>query len=126
MRVLLDTHIVLWDFADDIRLSQAARQIVSDPENEVYVSAASAWEAAIKKALGKLDMRQDFEKVAMDSGFVSLDITLKHAAAAGALPRHHDDPFDRMLIAQAMIEKLTLLTADRRLAAYGDFVKLVV
>jgi len=121
--VLLDTHVLLWWLANDARLSPSARRIISDPTNRVFVSAASAWEISIKRALGKLQAPPDLEAAAAQSHLETLPISLKHAAAAGALPAHHADPFDRMLVAQAQLEGMTLLTHDRRLAAYGPFIK---
>ena len=118
MRLLLDTHVLLWWLAD-IDLSAEARQAIADPSNDVAISAASAWEIAIKRALNKLSAPDDLAAQVENSGFTALPIHISHALAAGALPRHHDDPFDRMLIAQAKIEGLTLTTRDERFAAYG-------
>lgn len=119
MRLLLDTHALLWWLADDGRLSPPARDAIADGANLVAVSAASAWEISIKKALGKLQAPDDLPAAIDDCGLQPLPITLHHAALAGALPRHHDDPFDRMLVAQAMHEGLTVVTADPAFAAYG-------
>ncbi len=104
------------------RLSEPSRELLRDAENELFFSAASAWEIAIKAAAGKLRLPQPpaayvSERIAEDQ-LIVLSIQLAHALAAGELPRHHHDPFDRLLIAQAQIEKLTLLTADRQLAPY--------
>lgn len=118
MRLLLDTHVVLWWIAN-YALSAEAREAISDPSNDSMVSVASAWEMAIKRALGKLDMPDDLGYQLARHGFVPLSINLAHALAAGALPRHHTDPFDRLLIAQAQIEGLTVVTRDVRFAAYG-------
>lgn len=117
LRLLLDTHVLLWWLADDPALSRAAAQVIAS-EPLVFVSAASAWEIAIKRALGKLEAPDDLEAAVDASGFVELPIRFDHAVLAGALPRHHDDPFDRMLVAQARCESLTLVTADPRLARY--------
>ena len=119
MRLLLDTHALLWWLADDPTLSRAARRAIAAVESRVYVSAASAWEISIKRALGKLDAPPDVEDQVEVSGFEPLSITIGHASAAGALPAHHDDPFDRMLIAQAMAEDLIVVTRDPRFAPYG-------
>jgi len=116
--VLLDTHVLLWWLEDDKRLSLPARDAILAAE-EVRVSAASVWEIAIKRALGRLDVPADYLDYVEQTSFRPLPITFQHADLAGALPRHHDDPFDRMLVAQARIEGLTLVTADRRLGDYG-------
>lgn len=118
MEVLLDTHVVLWWLAEDPRLSETMRTHIADPSNYPIVSAASAWEAAIKQALGKLKLDADLQESVERCGFRRLPVTFAHAAEVRALPAIHRDPFDRMLIAQARVENLPLLTADRRLAAY--------
>ena len=117
MRLLLDTHVFLWWRANDRRLSQRARSAIGEAEI-VFVSAVTAWEAAIKAALGRLRYPDTVESGAEASGFEKLSITLSHAERAGQLPRHHADPFDRMLVAQAQAEGLTLVTRDRRLQRY--------
>ena len=119
MNLLLDTHILLWGLANDVQLSKRARSAILDA-NKVYVSAASAWEIAIKAALGKLRAPDDLESQMASAGFLELPISIAHASAAGKLPRLHPDPFDRLLVAQAQIESLTLLTNDRALKAYGE------
>lgn len=123
MRLLLDTHALLWWFTDDARLSTAARQAILDPSNEILVSAASAWEIATKQRLGKLDgvpsaARQYGELVAAD-GFVHLPITAAHALQAGGYPNAHRDPFDRMLAAQSELESLVLVTCDAAFDSFG-------
>lgn len=118
MNLILDTHVLLWWLGKDPRLPKAARNAISDSD-EVYVSAASAWEIAIKVSIGKLTFRGDLEEHLELNNFRPLSVTIAHAKAAAALPRHHGDPFDRMLAAQARAESLTLLTADTRLRAYG-------
>ena len=125
MTVLLDTRILLWWLAKDKALSTDASRIIRDGSNRVLVSAASAWEIAIKRALGKLDAPMELEAAIEESELETLPISISHAVTAGTLPRHHADPFDRMLVAQAKLERVTLLTHDRRLLAYGDFVELV-
>jgi PIN domain nuclease of toxin-antitoxin system len=118
VRLLLDTHVLLWWLADDDRLPDGAREAVNTAQ-EVRLSAASVWEIAIKRALARLDVPDDYLD-AVDAGEIGLlPITGQHAEIAGALPRHHDDPFDRMLVAQARADELTLVTADRRLTDYG-------
>lgn len=119
MRLLLDTHAILWWLAHDPTLAPAAREAIEIPANDVYVSAASAWEISIKRALGKLNSPADLEGQLANHGFRPLPITIGHASAAGALPRHHSDPFDRMLVAQAMLETLVLVTRDARIGLYG-------
>ena len=120
MKVLLDTHAFLWWLGDDPTLSPAAREAIRNPDALVHVSAASIWEIAIKVTLGRLDVQDsDCAAEIEANGFVELAITARHAQTAGALPRHHDDPFDRMLIAQAQLENLVLITHDRRLRRYG-------
>jgi PIN domain nuclease of toxin-antitoxin system len=118
-RLLLDTHVVLWWLIDDARLGPLARKLIADPDNTVFVSAASGWEIAIKQALGKIDVPPDLDAEMMREGFASLPITFFHGQQAGALPPHHRDPFDRMLVAQAQAEGLLLVTADPQFGAYG-------
>jgi PIN domain nuclease of toxin-antitoxin system len=117
VRLLLDTHIVLWWLAGR-KLEPLAGSAIADPANEVYVSAVSAWEMSIKTALGKLRAPSDLESVIDVAGFIPLSVTLSHGLAAGALPRHHEDPFDRMLIAQARAEALTIATRDPQFDNY--------
>lgn len=117
MRLLIDTHVLLWWLADDDRLPAGVRETVSTAL-DVRLSAASVWEIAIKRKIGRLEVPGDYLD-AVDAGQIDLlPITAQHAEIAGALPRHHDDPFDRMLIAQARADDLTLVTADRRLTDY--------
>ena len=118
MRLLLDTHILLWWLAKSPQLSKSAHADIIDAE-VIYVSAASAWEMAIKTASGKLQVPDDLEAKVRSHGFLELPVQIAHATAAAKLQRHHGDPFDRMLIAQASLESLTLLTSDAKLAAYG-------
>ena len=124
MNLLLDTNVLLWSLLDSPRLSAKARKAIVDAPF-VYVSAASAWEIAIKRALGKLVCPDDLEGALRATQFSPLAVTVPHALAAGALPRHHDDPFDRMLIAQAKAESLTQMTGDARLSDYGARVMVV-
>ena len=120
MRLLLDTHAYLWWLDDDPHLTAAAREAVANPRSIVFISAASIWEIAIKAHLKRIRLRNpDLTAEIEANGFVELPIGARHAQHAGALPRHHDDPFDRMLVAQAELEELTLVTHDRRLRAYG-------
>jgi len=115
--ILLDTHVLLWWLGASGRLSKKTRRTITECAS-VYVSAATVWEIAIKRALGKLEIPDNLEETLAANSFVPLPISVSHAIAAGRLPRHHDDPFDRMLVAQAALESLTLLTADARLKAY--------
>ncbi len=119
MRLLLDTHALLWWLADDPALSRSARDAIAAADSEVFVSAASAWEISIKTALGKLTAPSDLEHQLQSSRFEPLSITIAHGYAAGSLPRHHDDPFDRLLLAQAKAEDLVVVTRDRRFDLYG-------
>lgn len=122
MRLLLDTHILLWLMSDSPRLSRQARATIVSA-TEVYVSAATIWEIAIKFRLGKL--REDPETIVEKleaAGLRELDVNYRHALATAQLPRLHGDPFDRILVAQAITEPLHLLTVDARLAAYSELV----
>jgi PIN domain nuclease of toxin-antitoxin system len=116
-KLLLDTHVFLWWRANDPLLQEPARSAIAEAD-VVFVSAATAWEAAIKASLGRLDLPDTIESGVENSGFEKLLISFSHAEAAAALPSHHGDPFDRMLVAQAVSEDLTLVTHDRRLEAY--------
>ncbi len=119
MKLLLDTHVLLWWLDDNPVLTEEVRAAIRERHTTVFVSAATVWEIAIKQTIGKLDTPGDLEEAVVASRFEPLPITFNHAAVAGKLPRHHDDPFDRMLVAQAQIERLTLVTHDKRLGAYG-------
>lgn len=118
MNLLLDTHTLIWVFSNDPKLSAKARAAIIDPNNTVFVSAVTAWEIAIKKAIGKLKAPGNYEEGLKRYRFTPLDITATHALAVEHLPTHHNDPFDRLLIAQAQLEKLTLVTRDQRFKAY--------
>ena len=118
-RLLLDTHAVLWSLSAPDKLIRTARTALEDAGNEVFVSVVSGWEIAIKRALGKLHAPDDLEAGIRRQGFVPLLMTFHHAELAGALPPHHADPFDRMLVAQAQAEGLVLVTRDARMALYG-------
>ena len=117
MRVLLDTHVFLWWALDDPRLGVSARGAIG-AASEAFVSIVTAWEIAIKRAIGKLDVLPLSADLLDSHGFTLVPATLEHAALSSELPLHHRDPFDRMLIAQAHYEGLTLVTHDRRLFAY--------
>lgn len=117
MNLLLDTHALLWWLADE-ELTAEARAAIETPDNGVLVSAASVWEIAIKRSLGKLRTGNDLVGAIGASGFEQLAITFEHAEAAGALPAHHADPFDRMLIAQAQALGLVIVSRDRAFDRY--------
>lgn len=128
MRILLDTHIALWALIDSPRLPRKARELILDAQNPIYFSAASVWEIAIKHRLSRGDMPvsgHEARRLFLEAGYVELLISSSHAAATGDLPSHHADPFDRILVAQAISEPLRLLTRDSQLPAYGDFVEFV-
>lgn len=116
MNLLLDTHVLIW-WDEGRKLSAGARRAIKDAD-VVYVSAASAWEVAIKIGLGRLRPSRTVEQATLESGFLELPVTFRHAEGVVALPAHHRDPFDRLLIAQAGIEDLTLVTRDPVFARY--------
>ncbi len=122
MRVLLDTHVLLWWLFDDPALSKRARDIIADPDNDVLVSSVAGWEISTKHRLGKLPEAEeavtDLATLLRRARMEVLPITLEHALAAGALPGPHRDPFDRMLMAQSRLEKLPLLSSDRVFKQY--------
>jgi len=123
MRILLDTHVVLWWLNDDAQLGKKARCLIGDPANTIFLSSVCTWEIWLKKSLGKLKLPDDFDKWLAKEEFEPLPLTAAHTRLVAELPWHHRDPFDRMLIAQAMACDLTLLTSDARLKKYGSFVK---
>jgi PIN domain nuclease of toxin-antitoxin system len=117
VRLLLDTHVVLWWLTDDATLSDEIKTML-DHEPDVYISPATIWEVTIKQAIGKMPAPADLPEQIRDSGFRELPIVARHAMAAGRLPPHHRDPFDRMLVAQAQVEELTLVTRDPEIQKY--------
>jgi PIN domain nuclease of toxin-antitoxin system len=117
VNLLLDTHVLIW-WDEGRRLATEARRAIADADS-VYVSAASAWEVAIKTGLGRLRPIRTVEQAVDESGFLELPVTFRHAERVGKLPPHHRDPFDRLLIAQADVEELTLVTRDAVFARYG-------
>ena len=128
MNLLIDTHLILWAAGDPDRLSEEARQLLLDSANELYYSAASLWEVTIKRTLGRSDFQVDprrLWRMLPVNGYRELPIAGEHAIAVEALPLLHNDPFDRLLLAQARVEGLTLLTVDQQLAEYGAPVRLV-
>lgn len=125
MRLLLDTNVLLWVVAGSARISRLHGQLL-DPQNEVFVSTASLWEVAIKSALGKLDVDVVLlRRTVLDSGYVELPVLGVHTEALVRLPPIHKDPFDRLLVAQAITEPMRLLTSDRVLAEYGAHVEVI-
>ena len=123
MNLLLDTHVALWAITDNPKLSQKARELILSPRNNVWVSAANIWEIAIKHALGKGDMPisgQDAMRYFNKAGYRFLAIEAEHAIAVEDLPLHHHDPFDRILVAQALVEPMRLMTHDSLVAVYSD------
>jgi len=118
MKLLLDTHILLWWLEDDPLLSEHARTAIADSDNLIILSAVVIWEIRIKQALGKLDIPTDFYEVIKEQAFEIIPVTADHAYAVGDLPLHHRDPFDRMLIAQAKSEGFTILTHDAAFRKY--------
>jgi PIN domain nuclease of toxin-antitoxin system len=122
MNVLIDSHVVLWWFSRSRQLSRPARAILEDPQTRVYVSAAAAWELAIKVNLGKLAARslvEDLPQLLFEEGFRRLAISMDHALRAGMLPRHHNDPFDRMLVAQSQALNCPIVSSDTVFDSYG-------
>ncbi len=118
MRYLLDSHVFLWWLQNDLRLVPSVLDLIKDPANQIWVSAASIWEIGIKQANGKLRVPEGLSEQISLEGFKPLNISVEHAQLAARLPKHHSDPFDRMLVAQAMLERLKLVTADRHLKSY--------
>lgn len=118
MRLLLDTHILIWAVLDDPSLSARHREALTAPDVEIFISAVSVWEVAIKRALGKLSVPVELFDEARNAGCRPLELSWEHARAVETLPSHHADPFDRMLIAQAQLEGLTLLSSDKQFTAY--------
>jgi len=118
-RLLWDSHTFLWWLKNDPRLGPKARDVIGDERNTVFVSAASGWEIAIQKTLGKLEAPDSLDAIVEEEGFSHLPITFFHGEQAGTLPLHHRDPFDRMLIAQAQAEGLVIVTDDLQIPQYG-------
>ena len=120
--MLLDTHAFLWWISDDRRLSDRAREIIGDGCNELYFSAASGWEISIKAGLGRLKVPEDLQRFIADqlsrNAIQVLPIHLSHALHTGSLPGHHRDPFDRILVSQALLEKMPLLSSDPQISRY--------
>lgn len=121
MKLLLDTHVLLWAAGEPARLTTSARRLLNNADNELLFSAASLWEIAIKRTLGRDDLRVDprlLRRGLLDNGYVELPITSEHAVGVDVLPPLHRDPFDRLLVAQALAEGVTLVTSDAQVARY--------
>lgn len=121
MKLLLDTHLLLWAAVEPSRLPKVVHDLIEDLDNVLYFSAASVWEVAIKSAMGRADFSVDsavLRRGLLDNGYVELPIISEHAVATAMLPHIHRDPFDRILVAQAQVEGITLLTSDARVAEY--------
>ncbi len=118
MDLLLDTHVFLWWDANDVRLPTALRVAIGSPDNQIFVSAVSVWEIAIKKASGKLTFSGSAARAIERHGFQPLPISVEHAEWAGQLPQYHRDPFDRLLVAQAQLETLILVSVDEQILRY--------
>lgn len=128
MKLLLDTHLLLWAAGEPEQLPVAARTLLNDPQNELLFSAASLWEVAIKRGLGRANFRVDprlLRRGLLDNGYSELPITSEHAVAIDGLPPIHKDPFDRILVAQSIVEGITLLTADPLVAQYAGPIRKV-
>jgi len=128
MRLLLDTHLLIWSFASSERLSRRARLLMDDPENELWFSVISLWEIAVKRGLDRVDFNVDprlMRTVLLEHGYRELSLSGDHALGIEALPPLHKDPFDRILIAQAIGEEMTFLTSDKALAKYPGFIERV-
>ena len=128
MKLLLDTHLLLWAAGQPDRLSEQARSLIEAPQNELFFSAASLWEVVIKRTLGREDFKVDarlLRRGLLDNGYSELPIGSEHAVAMDSLPPIHKDPFDRILVAQALVEGITLLTADPLVAQYPGPVRSV-
>ena len=128
MKILLDTHLLLWSAGQPEKLSQIARELIEDQANEPVFSAVSLWEIAIKRGLGRADFQAEprlLRRGLLDNGYVELSMTSDHAVAIDGLPLLHKDPFDRILIAQATVEGILLLTADGQVSQYPGLIRLV-
>jgi PIN domain nuclease of toxin-antitoxin system len=128
MKLLLDTHLLLWAAGEPRRLSKPARRLIDNPENDLLFSAASLWEVAIKRRLGREDFKVDarlLRRGLLDNGYSELPIISDHVVATESLPLLHRDPFDRILVAQATVEGVTLLTIDSQVSQYAGPIRTV-
>jgi PIN domain nuclease of toxin-antitoxin system len=119
VKLLLDTHAAVWYLTADSRLGPDARSAIGSQSNQTLVSAVVVWEIAIKRALGKLPIDQNYLRLLLDHGAEPLSISVEHARGVDGLPRHHTDPFDRLLVVQAQAERATIVTHDPRISVYG-------
>ncbi len=120
MKLLIDTHILLWWLCEDPKLSSPEKTLITDPDNLVFVSAAACWEITVKKMIGKLDAPDDLSAALAANDFIELAITVQHTQSLYQLPLHHNDPFDRIMIAQALDEGLAFMTRDSKILLYSD------
>ncbi len=118
MKLLLDTHVLIWWLSDARKLSQTEIDLITDSDNLIFVSAATAWEIAVKKMIGKLEAPDDLPAALAVNNFLELPITIEHSQKLYQLPLHHNDPFDRIMVAQAISEDLTFMTRDTKIALY--------
>lgn len=118
MRLLLDSHVLVWAILQPERLGPRLQDLITDVRNDRFASVASIWELSLKAAKGRMLLPPDLRRFLTESSIDVLPVDIEHALAAAALPDHHGDPFDRLLVAQAQVERLTLVTSDRQLAAY--------
>lgn len=128
MRLLVDTHVLLWAVAEPERIPRPFRERIESPDNDVYFSAASIWELAIKMQAGRIELPVGIEEItqaAVDMGFLELPVSAAHASGTAHLPLHHRDPFDRLLVAQALHEPFRLFTVDQTLGEYSDLVEVI-
>ncbi len=128
MKLLLDTHLLLWAAGEPQKLSAKARRLLADTNNELMFSAASLWEVAIKRGLGRADFQVDsrlFRRGLLDNGYLELPVFSAHAVAVDSLPPIHKDPFDRLLVAQSLVEGMAFLTSDATVAQYGGSIRMV-
>jgi PIN domain nuclease of toxin-antitoxin system len=128
VKLLLDTHLIVWAAIESARLPAAARRLMADPDNELLFSAASLWEVAIKRGLGRADFQPDvrlLRRNLVDNGYIELPIVSSHILGLESLPKIHKDPFDRILVAQATVEGITLLTVDSKVAQYPGPIRML-
>jgi PIN domain nuclease of toxin-antitoxin system len=118
MKLLLDSHVLVWWLQDPLQLSEPSRKAISNPANEVYMSAANIWELELKMARGKLTMPKGYVDILRQDGIAELSATIQHAEASAGITPHHADPFDRLLISQAMLENMVLVSRDSWFPAY--------
>jgi PIN domain nuclease of toxin-antitoxin system len=120
MKLLLDTHILIWWLCEDSKLSQPEIDLITNPDNLIFISAAACWEITVKKMIGKLDAPDDLPEALAANNFIELPITVQHTQYLYQLPPHHNDPFDRIMIAQALQEDLAFMTRDSKIHLYSD------